>query len=334
MNSSAEFLFDEVMKFCTPECLKKISAEIITAYREKKYSVLIKYSRRLDMSVDTGEISMNRLFVALIKSYHPDRIESLRRNIRDAFDGNNVVRLEEFAAQLGVPGYVEVSGANDTAFDTEYEEVYGFDQSMEAGWYEFSEEEATGEAFPGDDDYFNDEDDFSGGESGYGFREAISEEMLGNLVSEDLQVRPGDLIELEELILADREMQNLEGIEHCQNLTVLDISGNELESIGPLASLKLLKILDLSRNRVNNLNALSDCTDLLYLNLSDNEITDITPLGELQGLVSLDLSHNYIESLEVLLELPALESLVLYGSAAMDSVSIEMLEQRGVVVIY
>lgn len=313
---------------------EKISSEIISAYRGKNYRILVQYGRRLDFDIEGDESSMNRLFLKLIKSYHPDRIESLKKNIDAALKEEDLSRLEQFASQMGVPGYVDLPERDAAAYSMEYEEVYAFDESSPAGWYEFSENEESGERFSGDADIFNEEYYAPEYEAGFGFREVINEEMLGNMVSEDLQVQPGDLVELEELILADRDMENLKGIDYCYNLSVLDISGNNLESIAPLAALTHLKILDLSRNMVTNINALAECSELVYLNLADNDIVNITALGELQNLLFLDLSHNPIVSLQVLLELPALESLVLYGIAEEDSETIELLEQKGVAVIY
>lgn len=42
-------------------------------------------------------------------------------------------------------------------------------------------------------------------------------------------------------------------IGECMNLERLDLSGNNITNIAPLASLRLLSVLNLSANRISNL---------------------------------------------------------------------------------
>ena len=89
-----------------------------------------------------------------------------------------------------------------------------------------------------------------------------------------------------------------------EDITVLDMSGQELSDIAFLA------------NAVN----------LEELDLSDNEISDISSLAGLEKLKKLDLSNNNIKDINVLLALPALEELDISDNPLENSSALDFME--------
>ncbi|KAF3854839.1 hypothetical protein F7725_022894 [Dissostichus mawsoni] len=88
-------------------------------------------------------------------------------------------------------------------------------------------------------------------------------------------------------------------IGECLNLEKLDLSGNNITNVAPLASLRLLSVLCLSSNRISNLEPLRNCEGLQNLNLAGNIISSIENLQCLQLLRKLesirlkDNTYNY-----------------------------------------
>ncbi|XP_062858206.1 leucine-rich repeat-containing protein 61 isoform X3 [Trichomycterus rosablanca] len=88
-------------------------------------------------------------------------------------------------------------------------------------------------------------------------------------------------------------------IGECINLERLDLSGNNITNLAPLASLRILLVLNLSANRISNLEALASCESLQSLNLAGNLITSMDSLHALKTLRKLesirlkDNTHNF-----------------------------------------
>uniref|UniRef100_W5NCA4 Leucine-rich repeat-containing protein 61 n=1 Tax=Lepisosteus oculatus TaxID=7918 RepID=W5NCA4_LEPOC len=88
-------------------------------------------------------------------------------------------------------------------------------------------------------------------------------------------------------------------IGECINLERLDLSGNYITSLKPLASLKLLIVLNLSANRITNFEPICLCDNLQSLNVAGNLISSFENLQCLQSLRKLesfrlkDISCNY-----------------------------------------
>ncbi|XP_067871393.1 leucine-rich repeat-containing protein 61 isoform X2 [Heterodontus francisci] len=81
---------------------------------------------------------------------------------------------------------------------------------------------------------------------------------------------------------------NLGCIGDCVNLERLDLSGNDISNLTPLASLKLLAVLNLSANRISNLDPLHSCENLQSLNLAGNLISSVDALRSLSELKILE----------------------------------------------
>ena len=93
-------------------------------------------------------------------------------------------------------------------------------------------------------------------------------------------VTEADLVGLVELQAAETNIYSLEGLQYCPSLLVLNLRGNRVRSISPLANLTNLVWLHLGDNDLTDITALSGLLFLEELNLSGdtNEIFDWTPL--------------------------------------------------------
>ncbi|XP_008309950.1 leucine-rich repeat-containing protein 61 [Cynoglossus semilaevis] len=116
-----------------------------------------------------------------------------------------------------------------------------------------------------------------------------------------LKSRSGEF-DLESILflkLRNLGIQDLGCIGECINLERLDLSGNNITNLAPLASLRLLSVLNLSANRVSNLEPLRSCDSLQNLNVAGNIISSIESLHCLQSLRKLenirlkDNTYNY-----------------------------------------
>jgi len=111
-----------------------------------------------------------------------------------------------------------------------------------------------------------------------------------------------ELPNLRVLVVADCCLADLNGIEACPRLQVLDASGNSITSIEHLAESGLtdLNTLKLHSNDIENLQALDNApfmTTLTHLDLNHNEITSLTPLGGYATLAFLDVASNKLRDL-------------------------------------
>jgi CHAT domain-containing protein len=75
-------------------------------------------------------------------------------------------------------------------------------------------------------------------------------------------------------------------------LLLLDLSGNEIEDLTPLAGLHNLKMLLLLQNQVTDIQPLNQLTQLTWVVLDGNQIVELPALEGLRSLISLDLQNN------------------------------------------
>ena len=117
-------------------------------------------------------------------------------------------------------------------------------------------------------------------------REALGIDQAADITCEQAQG-------LLELGAPFRQIADLSGLEFFTNLTSLNLIGNSISDISPLAGLTRLIDLDLSETHViSDIAPLAGLTQLIFLNLNDNRINDISPLAGLTRLTSLSLVEN------------------------------------------
>ena len=104
---------------------------------------------------------------------------------------------------------------------------------------------------------------------------------------------------------------DLTGLEHATNLSYLDIGGNQIRDIRPLAGLISLTGLSLANNPVEDITPLANLINLTSLNLAGNGVESLEPLAGLVQLQRLDLFYNRVKDLTPLANLTALTDLIL-----------------------
>ena len=106
-------------------------------------------------------------------------------------------------------------------------------------------------------------------------------------------------------------IRNLTGLEDATNLTVLDLAGNNISDISPVAGLTKLISLDLGKNSISDISAVVGLTNLTTLTLNNNSISDISPLAENTGLAeedTVDFQANPLSYPSIHTYIPALQS--------------------------
>ena len=99
----------------------------------------------------------------------------------------------------------------------------------------------------------------------------------------------------------DSDINDLTGLEHASQLTVLDLGFNDISDLTPLAQLTQLEHLTLWWNEIIDVTPLAQLTQLEHLNLSNNDISDVSPLLGLTSLKKLYLKWNPIEDISSLI---------------------------------
>lgn len=109
-----------------------------------------------------------------------------------------------------------------------------------------------------------------------------------------------EALQVTTLILDDKNIQTINGIEFFENLKELSMNGNNIIDISSLSKLTDLTYLSLANNNIKDASALSNLENLEMLYLFSNEITDIKPLLSLNKLHGLpSLYNNNILNLEL-----------------------------------
>ena len=132
-----------------------------------------------------------------------------------------------------------------------------------------------------------------GGTGGGGTSLAFADSALQSAV-EQAAAGTGDAAGLVSLTAKERGIADLGGIEQLTRLEVLDLYGNEIRDLSPLAELRRLRYLDLGAKATGSreVSALASLKGLRVLLLADNGVTDLSDLAGLDSLQSLDLTGN------------------------------------------
>jgi Leucine-rich repeat (LRR) protein len=115
------------------------------------------------------------------------------------------------------------------------------------------------------------------------------------------------------------DLRSLEGISEFTTLTSLDVSRNELTSVGELANMSLnnLGYLEMADNNISNFDGLrgKSLPNLVHLQVANNKTTDVSPLFTIKApklrrlyLASMGLSGSDLETLD-LSRFPSLEEI-------------------------
>ncbi|XP_068675137.1 protein phosphatase 1 regulatory subunit 7-like [Montipora foliosa] len=100
----------------------------------------------------------------------------------------------------------------------------------------------------------------------------------------------------------------------CSQLTVLDISCNDIHDISALNALPTLEELDLSNNKISRIPDMGRCKKIQELDISRNHISNLAGLRAISTLTVLRAENNDITSLDSIGKLRCLQELYLAGN--------------------
>lgn len=127
--------------------------------------------------------------------------------------------------------------------------------------------------------------------------------------------------QVKELDLSELEVENLEGLQYCENLENLNLANSKTKDFKVISNLKNLKVLDLSNNNISDISILNNLTSLTKLYLKNNNINDVSNLKNLNKLTVLNLERNKISNISSLEGLSSLTNLNV-GSNNISDISV------------
>jgi hypothetical protein len=269
----------ELLEAYSEANLNKITRNLIRLYKEKEYEKLNIISGMISDWVEIVVEPNGKGFSKIISLYHPDRGEYYRNQIGELVRENNIHVLEKFRHIFVIQNIEEIAANIESFEDIDYCPEYAWDVSSSA--FSFYEDTRKKPRRKQPQEHFD----------GYSFYEAIQIRQYG-----DTQTRfPTYYLEdMDEVELSESEIADLNGAEYCIHTISMDLSGNYITDLEPLAGLRTLQELNLSGNRLSYIDALSNLQQLKSIDLSNNSIDDISPLLEIEKLEFVDLTGNKV----------------------------------------
>jgi len=275
-------LYENLQKAYTADNLHLISSRIIDLFREHKYDGLRAIQKVVNEYTPCQEEKANKIFSRLIMLYHPDRLSQSKDALDAAYRAGDFEALYALSHILTVQN-LDTSKVTVSSIITEEDlaEEFGWDADVDG--YSYYTGQDGYEAGPGDADDF----------SHRSFLLALKQRMYGNL-NVDFPVYL--LEDLEEIEMADYEIESLEGVEHCRYVRVLDLTNNNLTHVNELGELRQVERLYLANNHIGYIDPLSNLSVLQVLDISFNDVDDLSPLFELTHLSYLNAIGNRVPS--------------------------------------
>ncbi|VDL90003.1 unnamed protein product [Schistocephalus solidus] len=123
--------------------------------------------------------------------------------------------------------------------------------------------------------------------------------MRDNAVSriENLQIWQQQLVVLD---LSHNDIESMSGVERLTNLEALSLSANCIKVMSDVRSLTKLQFLDLKRNKISRIDGVSEHPSLRVLCLSENRLTRLSGVTNMPHLGEIDLRENQIQTLDPL----------------------------------
>ena len=291
-------LYTNLKEAYTAENLGQISGRIIDMFREHRYDALRYMQKVVNEYIPCQEEKINKVFSKLIMIYHPDRLSQTVAKLEEAYRRGDFEELYTMSHILTIqhlePEKVTVS---EVLTDEDLAEEFGWDDTMDGFSYFTGGAGAHGE----------DQDDMEEFHT-HSFLMALKRRVYGNL---NVDFPMYLLEDLEEIDMADYEIESLDGIEACRYARVVDLSNNNLTDISDIQDLHQVERLYLSNNHIGLIDPLSNLIVLQVLDISYNDVDDLSPLFELSHLSYLNVIGNRVPSWQ-------LEKLQLKGVTIVD----------------
>lgn len=273
-------LYTNLKEAYTDVNLGRISGRIIDMFRDHKYDALKTVQRIVNEFTPCSEEKINKVFARLIMIYHPDRLSQSIIQLDQAYERGDFEELYTMSHILNVqnlePEHVSLSSI---LTDEDLAEEFGWDDTVD-GFSYFMDQETMEDDGEDDTDYTN-----------RSFLTVLKRRVYGNL---NVDFPMYLLEDLEEVEMADYEIEFLDGIEACRYARVINLSNNNLTDLTELRNLHQVERLYLSNNHIGIVDSLSNLTVLQVLDISYNDVDDLSPLFELSHLTYLNVMGNRI----------------------------------------
>ncbi len=251
--------------------LNRITLTLLGLYKEQQYSSLNKISELIGDFVSIEIDEAGKGFSKLMMLYHPDKGDLHRNAIKELTLQGDFDGLLNYSHILKLMRVDEIAELINSYEDIDYSPIYAWDWESKAESFNIVEDEPERKH----------RREKSGRAKCYSFYDAFRIRIYGNTKTEIPFYYFDDVDEVE---LSESAIDNLDGIDRCKHVVVVDLSGNKISDPGELWGLSLIEELNLSGNQIESIDVLSNLTNLRQLDLSDNKITDISPLFELGKL--------------------------------------------------
>jgi len=127
-----------------------------------------------------------------------------------------------------------------------------------------------------------------------------------------------DVKKVKKLNLSNKQISNIQGLQHFKALTDLKLNNNNIKDISYLSGLTNLVYLEVNQNQISNIGPVKYLKKLACLWVMENRIKDITPLKGLTSMGSLDLRFNMISNVSALSNMKKIEFLGLSENPIRD----------------
>ncbi|TWU10159.1 Internalin-A precursor [Allorhodopirellula heiligendammensis] len=127
-----------------------------------------------------------------------------------------------------------------------------------------------------------------------------------------------DVAEISRVVAPQQGIRSLEGLQHCRSLMLVDLAGNEISDLAPLAKLNKLQSVTLAGNRIESIAALEPLTRIQLLDLSGNDVAQLEPIRNMKNMRTLYLADNQLENISAIAELQKISALDLAGNPIVD----------------
>ena len=265
----------------TAENLGLVSGRIIGLFKDKKHDALRAIQKVVNEYTPSNEEKTNKIFSRLIMLYHPDRLSQNLKQLEQAYQGGDFETLYSMSHILTVqnlePEHVLLSSV---LTEEDLAEEFGWDEGADGYSYFMAEEESE-------------EEEEDSGLERRSFLSVLKRRVYGNL---NVDFPMYLLEDLEEIEMADYELEDLDGISACHYARAVDLSNNNLTDISELGELRQVERLYLSNNQIGLIDALYNLSVLQVLDISFNDVDDISPLFELNYLSYLNVMGNRISA--------------------------------------
>jgi Leucine-rich repeat (LRR) protein len=258
--------------------LNKIAHNLIRLYRDQEFDKLQIIAEIVSGQEQIDSVTNKQGFSKLISVYHPDRIQFYHNELDKYVDERDPEILHRLEHILLIMNIEEIVANIESQEDIDYCPEFKWDVN-ERNFTVFTVSPKKSE--------FKRKNKST--RTGCTFYDAVKIRMYGNTYIEF----PSNYFEdMDEIEMAEADIDNLDGVEYCIHTETMDLSGNRITDLSPLCGLTMLKDLNLADNRIGDIDALGNLDRLRSVDLSNNSINDLSPLFGLDVLEYVDITGN------------------------------------------